>query len=62
MIDKPLLEASNWHVAHNWSEGLDLTYAGINLSDLITYSLLMILGRIQLAPVVEPIKESPDAG
>ena len=46
MIDKQLTETANWQIAHNWHAGLSLTYAGVNLGDVLTYDTLNVLGRI----------------
>ena len=46
MKDKQHTEAANWQIAHNWHTGLGLTYAGVNLGDVLTYDTLNVLGRI----------------
>ena len=53
-MNKTDLEAANWNVAHTWAEGLGLEFSGIDLSDLTVYSLLMVLGRIQIAAAEQP--------
>lgn len=45
---KAQIEAANWALAHSWHADLGLTFAGIDLGDLATYSLLSVLGRIEL--------------
>lgn len=49
MNDKDALEIANWHIAHTWADGLGLEYAGVDLSDLTVYSLLTVLGRVEMA-------------
>lgn len=44
--DKQYIEAANWQIAHNWHTGLGLTYAGVDLGDVLTYDMLNVLGRI----------------
>lgn len=42
------MQAANWRAAHEWHAGLGLEYAGVNLGDCLTYSVLTVLGRIAL--------------
>lgn len=49
MNDKDAMEIANWHIAHTWADGLGLEYAGVDLVDLTVYSLLTILGRVEMA-------------
>ncbi len=43
------MEQANWQVAHTWADGLELEYAGVALGDLTVYSMLSILGRVELS-------------
>lgn len=47
-MSKQEMEQANWQIAHTWAEGLGLEYAGIDLGDLTVYSLLSILGRVEM--------------
>jgi hypothetical protein len=62
-MDKRQAEAANWQVAHSWAEGVDLVYAGVELGDVTTYSLLTVLGRIGLQHLAQleavPAVEGP---
>lgn len=41
----PTAEAANWRAAHEWHAGLDLTYAGVDLGECMTYGVLTVIGR-----------------
>ncbi len=47
-MNKDELEAANWQIAHTWADGLGLEYGGVDLGDLSEYSVLTVLGRVQL--------------
>ena len=53
-MDKTEAEAANQHLARTWYDGLELTFAGVDLGDCLQYSLLSVVGRIWLAPVAQP--------
>lgn len=58
-MNKEQLEAANWQVAHTWADGLGLEYGGIDLSDLAVYSLLSVLGRVQLTDIEKAAADGP---
>ena len=57
-MDKTQAEAANWRLAHEWAEGLDLTYAGVALADCAVYPLLSTFNKITL---MELEAAQPDA-
>ena len=44
-------ERANWSLAHTWHVGMGLQHAGVDLGDAMTYSVLMVLGRVWLAHI-----------
>ncbi len=58
MSDKEATEIANWHIAHTWADGLGLEFAGVDLSDLTVYSMLTILGRVEISAQEE---QAPNA-
>lgn len=57
MSDKEKQEAANREFAATWADGLGLEFAGLDLADLGTYSVLTILGRVFLS---DPTPEAAD--
>ena len=52
-LSKAAAETANWHIAHTWADGLDLTYAGVALADCAVYPILSTLGKIALGELAE---------
>ena len=46
---KDSAELSNQEIARTWHAGIDLTFAGVNLADCMTYDVLSVLGRAWLS-------------
>jgi hypothetical protein len=61
MTDKAAAESANWRLAHEWAQGLDLTYAGVALADCVTYPLLSTFGRIVLQELEADATPEPAA-
>ena len=40
------LQAAQWAIAHEWHSGLGLEYAGVDLGEALTYTLLTVVGRL----------------
>ena len=55
---KAAIELDNWQIAHSWHTGLRLTYAGVDLGDLMTYPILATLGRVWVNHFAESVTES----
>lgn len=60
-MDKTQSEAAMWQVAHEWHAGLDLVYAGVALGDVSAYSVLSVVGRLQLQHLAGLEADAPPA-
>lgn len=47
-MTKDQIETATWGLAHEWHTGLGLEWAGIELGDLVTYSILTVINRLML--------------
>ena len=56
--EKKTVEAQNWQLAHEWSEGLDLTHEGVDLADVLAYDVLKITGKLWLQAAVKEANDS----
>ena len=60
-MTKDEAEVSNWKIAHEWYDGLDLTFADVPLGDALAYDVLRIIGGLWKRVLDVPTAQLPDS-